>query len=110
MDQIKLIFKPRKSNINNLKTYEEIASDEKIGHFSNHKKDKLSDFLSSNHLKEGKNFNKWFNEKFEKYKTETEEQTNGYGEWLKSNEDIALPPVSAPRVQYCIFQLGRAHV
>jgi len=73
---------------NNLKTYEEIASDEKIGHFSNHKKDKLSDFLSSNHLKEGKNFNKWFNEQFEKNKIQSEEETNGYGEWLKSNEDV----------------------
>ena len=73
---------------NNLKTYEEIASDEKIGHFSNHKKDKLSDFLSSNHLKDGKNFNKWFNEQFEKNKIQNEEETNGYGEWLKSNEDV----------------------
>lgn len=73
---------------NNLKTYEEIASDEKVGHFSNHKKDKLSDFLSSNHLKEGKNFNKWFNEQFEKNKIQSEEETNGYGEWLKSNEDV----------------------
>lgn len=73
---------------NNLKTYEEIASDEKVGHFSEIKKDKLSDFLSSNHLKEGKNFNKWFNEQFEKNKIQSEEETNGYGEWLKSNEDV----------------------
>ena len=81
-------FKSSSAKDKNLKTYEEIANDEKVGHFSNHKKDKLTDFLSSNHLKEGKNFNKWFNEQFEKNKLQSEEETNGYGEWLKSNEDI----------------------
>jgi hypothetical protein len=73
---------------NNLKTYEELSRDEKIGHFSKEKKESLNEFLSSNHLKEGKNFNKWFNEQFEKNKIQSEEETNGYGEWLKSNEDI----------------------
>ena len=33
----------------------------------------------------GKDFNKWFNKMFEKNKADTEEQ--GYGEWLKSDED-----------------------
>lgn len=73
---------------NNLKTYEEMANDEKVGHFSNHKKDTLKEFLSTNHLKEGKNFNKWFNEQFEKNKIHNDEETSGYGDWLKSNEDI----------------------
>lgn len=73
---------------NNLKTYEELSRDEKIGHFSKEKKESLNVFLSSNHLKEGKNFNKWFNEQFEKNKIQSEEETNGYGEWLKSEEDI----------------------
>jgi hypothetical protein len=82
-------FKSSSAKDNNLKTYDEImTNDEKVGHFSNHKKDKLTDFLSSNHLKEGKNFNKWFNEQFEKNKLQSEEETNGYGDWLKSNEDI----------------------
>ena len=65
-----------------------MSNDEKVGNFSKHKKEKLTDFLSSNHLKEGKNFNKWFNEQFEKNKIQSEEETNGYGEWLRSNEDI----------------------
>ncbi len=39
-------------------------------------------------MKDGKNFNKWFNEQFEKNKIQNEEETNGYGEWLKSNEDV----------------------
>lgn len=82
-------FKSSSTKDNNLKTYDEImTTDEKVGHFSNRKKEKLTDFLSSNHLKEGKNFNKWFNEQFEKNKIQSEEETNGYGEWLKSNEDI----------------------
>ena len=34
----------------------------------------------------GKDFNKWFNKMFEKNKADTEEQ--GYGEWLKSDEDV----------------------
>ncbi len=34
------------------------------------------------------NFNKIFNELFEKNRIEDEEMENGYGDWLKSNEDI----------------------
>jgi hypothetical protein len=34
------------------------------------------------------NFNKVFNELFEKYKIKDEENENGYGEWLKSDDDI----------------------
>ena len=82
-------FKSSSAKDNNSKTYDEIMSnDEKVGHFSRQKKETLTDFLSSNHLKEGKNFNKWFNEQFEKNKIQSEEETNGYGDWLKSDEDI----------------------
>ena len=35
-----------------------------------------------------KDFNKWFNELFEKTKISDEYTTNGYGDWLKSNEDL----------------------
>lgn len=34
------------------------------------------------------NFNKLFNELFEKYKINDDENEGGYGEWLKSNDDI----------------------
>ncbi len=82
-------FKSSSSNDNNPKTYDEImTNDEKVGHFSEHKKGTLKEFLSTNHLKEEKNFNKWFNEQFEKNKMSNDEETNGYGDWLKSNEDI----------------------
>lgn len=43
-------------------------------------------FEQNKSLKKSGNFNKWFNEEFEKYKIE--EEDSGYGEWLKSEEDI----------------------
>jgi hypothetical protein len=39
-------------------------------------------------LSKKKNFNKIFNELFEKHKVTDNYSDNGYGEWLKSNEDI----------------------
>lgn len=36
----------------------------------------------------GKDFNKWFNEEFEKNSLQDESVKNGYGEWLTSNEDL----------------------
>lgn len=42
-------------------------------------------------LKESKNFNHWFNEQFEKHKLEDNNET-GYGNWLKSDEDIVFTP------------------
>ena len=36
-----------------------------------------------------KNFNKWFNNLFEKVKIQNEYEDNGYGDWFKSNEDDA---------------------
>lgn len=45
-----------------------------------------------NQLKEKKilnpeNFNKWFNELFEKVKNNNDYENNGYGDWLQNNED-----------------------
>ena len=48
----------------------------------------LDSFLSKEGLKDPKNFNKWFNMQFEKTKTDREDEATGYGDWLKSNEDI----------------------
>jgi hypothetical protein len=45
----------------------------------------LEEYLLQNNLTNTKNFNKWFNENFEKVKNNKEE---GYGDWLKSEEDI----------------------
>ena len=38
-------------------------------------------------LKDPKNFNKWFNEQFDKHKLEDPNET-GYGDWLKSDEGV----------------------
>jgi len=38
--------------------------------------------------KDPKEFNSWFNKMFEKTKLRDEDADSGYGEWLKSNEDI----------------------
>ena len=42
-------------------------------------------------LKDPKNFNSWFNEQFEKHRLEDPVET-GYGNWLKSDEDIVFVP------------------
>lgn len=63
--------------------------------FKNNKNKKnRDDFEHNDNLKETlitfskkKNFNKKFNELFEKYHFNTEEITEGYGEWLKNNND-----------------------
>lgn len=44
-------------------------------------------FEKNNALKNPDNFNKWFNEHFDKMKVTTDDD-NGYGNWLKSDEDL----------------------
>jgi len=39
-------------------------------------------------IKNNKNFNKWFNEMFEKHEILNLNSKNGYGSWLSSNDDI----------------------
>ena len=50
--------------------------------------DKMFDI--NNNFKDPKNFNEWLNLQFEKYKLKDTE--NGYGNWLKSDEDIDFTP------------------
>ncbi len=51
--------------------------------------DKMFDMKKD--LKDTKNFNNWFNEQFEKNKLDDANQS-GYGDWLKSDEDIVFTP------------------
>lgn len=74
-------------NKNSSKINNSVYSVDKNNHnsqfeFSNSEK-KL---LDNNKIKQSDNFNKWFNEQFEKYNVKNEE--HGYGNWLISNEDI----------------------
>jgi len=45
-------------------------------------------FEKNKDLKDSNNFNVWFNKQFEKNKLEEDENENGYGDWLKSDEGI----------------------
>lgn len=45
-------------------------------------------FEQKKDLKDPKNFNNWFNEQFDKHKLEDPSENAGYGNWLKSDEDI----------------------
>ena len=51
--------------------------------------DKMFDMKKD--LKDSSNFNKWFNDQFEKHRVEDPVE-NGYGNWLKSDEDIIFTP------------------
>ena len=53
------------------------------------KKKALETFFDQNKtLRDANNFNKWFNEQFEKQKVKADEEEDGYGSWLKSNENV----------------------
>jgi hypothetical protein len=56
--------------------------------FDKQKKKTLDSFLDKEGLKDNKNFSKWFNTQFEKTKMDREDEVTGYGNWLKSDEDI----------------------
>lgn len=49
----------------------------------------LDQFFESNEkFKKSSNFNRWFNEQFERNKLSNEHEEKGYGDWLKTDEDI----------------------
>jgi len=50
-------------------------------------------FTMNKDLKNPKNFNTWFNDQFEKHRLEDPVE-NGYGNWLKSDEDIVYTPTN----------------
>jgi len=59
--------------------------------YSNDSNNKILDnvFTKNEALKDPKNFNTWFNEKFDQYKMDDDGDINkGYGNWLKSNEGL----------------------
>lgn len=51
--------------------------------------DKMFDMKKD--LKDTKNFNEWFNAQFDKHKLE-DQSDNGYGDWLKSDDDVIFTP------------------
>ena len=79
-------------NINDFKNKEQKCANNKY-----HKDEYTNDFDDENNkeivnklMKNKKdNFNEWFNKLFEKLNL-NDEQDNGYGDWLKSNEDLDI--------------------
>jgi hypothetical protein len=53
----------------------------------------LDQFFESNEkFKKSTNFNKWFNEQFERNKLSNESEEKGYGDWLKNDDPEDDPP------------------
>jgi hypothetical protein len=48
----------------------------------------IESYLSKEKINNSKKFNKWFNEQFEQNKMNREDESAGYGDWLKSNEGV----------------------
>lgn len=48
----------------------------------------LKSFLTEKSFPDTEKFNQWFNEEFEKTNLVSEEETQGYEDWFKSNEDL----------------------
>jgi len=52
----------------------------------------LDQFFESNEkFKKSANFNRWFNEQFERNKLLNEYEEKGYGDWLKTDDDLEEP-------------------
>jgi hypothetical protein len=48
-------------------------------------------FESNDKFKKSSNFNRWFNEQFERNKLSNESEEKGYGDWLKTDEGLDDP-------------------
>ena len=55
---------------------------------SSEKNQTIDNYLTKEKINNNKKFNNWFNEQFEQNKMERDDDANGYGDWLKSNDDI----------------------
>lgn len=48
----------------------------------------LKHLFSDKTMEDPRKFNQWFNQQFEKTNVKSEEETNGYGSWFQSNDDL----------------------
>ena len=55
-----------------------------------------------------KDFNKWFNNMFEKVKVNDDDVDSGYGKWFKSNEDVNEEIVTNKRDMEAVFNKKKA--
>jgi curved DNA-binding protein CbpA len=90
------VWKFRSTRSNSTRTYDEIVAEYENGTetvMGEHKKTVLDNFFKAEGEAEAvadksNKFNKWFNEQFEKHRIE--EDSGGYGDWLRSNEDLEV--------------------
>jgi hypothetical protein len=75
-----------KNKLHNSSANDHIDYKDMENYLEEDKKKILDAHLSKKNIKD--NFNKWFNEEFEKNNIKREEDSSGYGDWLKSNEGI----------------------
>ena len=75
------LFKNKSSDKNRNTEYTQLNPEDQ--------KESLNHFFSTNEkYKKHDTFNKWFNQEFENAIIKEDAETNGYGEWLKSDEDF----------------------
>lgn len=74
------LYEFRQTNTNHHKKYETLDNN------NNNNNEIIKNALDNNIVK--KNFNKWFNELFEKGKIDDEYNSSGYESWLRSDEDL----------------------
>jgi hypothetical protein len=77
-------------NIHEFRNKSSNKKEENYATLSNEDKNKaLENFFEKNKsLKNPQGFNAWFNEQFEKNKIAVESEETGYGDWLRSEEDV----------------------
>jgi hypothetical protein len=77
-------------NIHEFRNKSSNKKEENYAILSNEDKNRaLENFFEKNkNLKNANGFNAWFNEQFEKNKLASEFEESGYGEWLRSEEDV----------------------
>lgn len=76
------LYEFRQTNTNHHKKYETLDNNNN----NNNNDEIIKNALDNNIVK--KNFNKWFNELFEKGKIDDEYNRSGYESWLRSDEDL----------------------
>ena len=77
------LYEFRQTNTNHHKKYETLDNN---NNNNNNNDEIIKNALDNNIVK--KNFNKWFNELFEKGKIDDEYNRSGYESWLRSDEDL----------------------
>ena len=76
---------------NKINTHKNVDSTEYIEneYFESENVNVLDKFFEKQQNKDPQKFNEWFNSQFDKHKLDDSQET-GYGEWLKSDEDVVI--------------------